>query len=274
MKDGFSADGGSAWIPFVADKLLAYQALDATSRAQQKMDAIRLTSSWSNINGKPTTSMPITMMAIGKPTNPPPFRICKHAYFALLALKQATFLKLRKSINSTNTQPAVEHQLKKKGKQSNNSLKGTLQARLCVFFEDIIVQLGCRSSRATKFIGMEVGGMQGRRGNCNQTTVELPSSCTQRSLYVRFCRELGFKAKLKSDNNGAYEYLLEDPALVPVEALKDAKNGGGAGVLQMIKKPPAFSTFQAFWSRNYPHVVIPKARDDSCSSTNHCVLSN
>ena len=72
--------------------------------------------------------------------------------------KQATFLTLRKSINSTNKQePEAEHQLKKQGKQSNNSLKGTLPTRMCVFFEDIIAPLGCPSSSRVTEIHLHGG---------------------------------------------------------------------------------------------------------------------
>jgi hypothetical protein len=259
---GLGGGGFSSWIPHVAEKLLSYQSMDAKRRMSMKMDAIKLTASWKNVDGKPCPRLPIQSMAIGKPpaeeTGPSSsFFICKHAYFALLAMKKGTYTTLRKSIQVTNEQP--EHRLT--GKVSNNALKATLQACLCVFFEEMI-ELG--SPRATRFIRMEVG-MEVR--DCDDEMLELPSSFTKRGLYVRFCKEIGYKARLKNDN-GQYEYVVEEMDLIPEE--ETVVNGNV--VTTKILKPPSFATFLAFWFRNYAHVVIPKAREDVC---NDCfVLSN
>jgi hypothetical protein len=248
IKDSFGG-GFSSWIPHVAMKLLAYQSLDANSRRTMKMEAIKLTASWKNVNGKPSPRLPIESMAIGRPTggetDSTSFFICKHAYFALLAMKKATYTSLRKAIQVTNEQP--EHRLK--GKGSNNSLKPTLQASLCNFFDEMI-KLG--SQRATRPITTEVG-MEDR--DCDREMIELPSSLSKRAIYIRFCKKIGYKAHAKNSSGHSYEYLVEDKHLVPEE--KTVVDGN---LTTKLLRPPSFSTFLAFWFRNYPNVVVGSAR--------------
>jgi hypothetical protein len=98
---------------------------------------------------------------------------------------------------------------------------------------------------------MEVG-MEYR--DCNREMIELPSSLSKRAIYIRFCKTIGYKKAQAKNGSGHDEYLVEDKHLVPEE--KTAMDGN---LTTKLLSPPSFSTFLAFWFRNYPHVVVPSA---------------
>jgi len=68
---------------------------------------------------------------------------------------------------------------------------------------------------------------------------ELPSHWTQRTVFRRFCAELGYEVKLRNDK-GTLDYAL-------IEGFEGTPH-----------KPCAWSTFQNYWKSNHPKLVIPE----------------
>ena len=174
--------------------------------------------------------------------------ICKNSYFGLLCVRQYKLEKMQQELKTAN-RPRVHRGT---GKPGNHSLKIGITAALHVFFEEM-VQLA--SPRATRFIRLETG-IDARDDDTE--LIELPSHWSGRNVYYKFCAEvMGFNVIMKSDNGGYRYEIIEAFNSHILDANGDPH------------KPPALTTFLAFWTKHYPKLVIPRAREDIC---NECFI--
>jgi hypothetical protein len=227
--DHLREEGGRLWLPNIAEALLDFFSQSATRRKEYLVEKIKI--AW--IAGR---NARFPLPAVGKPTDDIALpSICKNTFFRLLGIGKTQYHSL---LNQAKQNKILPHQ--NAGRPSNHSLDATVQAKLEVFFEELKAMA---SPRATRMVRMEIG-MEVR--DAEQELDELPSHFTGRHLYARFCEELGYKASLKNDK-GAIE-------ITPIPNFEGEQH-----------KPPCLSTFQLFWQRNYPKMVIPNAREDVCN---------
>lgn len=206
------------------------------------LDAIK----WPNKDSRLARQLPITTMVIGIPAGRANFFICKHAYFALLVVKQRKYDTMSKAATYSNILPM--HKLT--SQQSNSSLPIELEACLTLFFDNLVKLV---APRATRFIQLEVGM---KVLDSNDELLELPLHWCKQHLYTHFCEDLGHTAPLKSDT-GAYKYTR----------IPDGEDNNSGNM-----KPCSIAMFLSFWFNHYSKIVIPKAREDIC---NTCfILSN
>eukprot|EP00546_Thalassionema_frauenfeldii_P021675 CAMPEP_0178904794 /NCGR_PEP_ID=MMETSP0786-20121207/5894_1 /TAXON_ID=186022 /ORGANISM="Thalassionema frauenfeldii, Strain CCMP 1798" /LENGTH=177 /DNA_ID=CAMNT_0020576283 /DNA_START=564 /DNA_END=1097 /DNA_ORIENTATION=- len=95
------------------------------------------------------------------------------------------------------------------------------------------------TSGSTRTVRMDVG-MEVR--DVEEELEELPSHWTARNIYRRFCGDLGYKVETINKNgvnNGNLRFI-------PMENFEGEQ-----------RKPCCLSTFQDYWSRNHPNLVIP-----------------
>ena len=134
--------------------------------------------------------------------------------------------------------PPVHHL---KGRESNRrkilETKETLD-ELRVFFLDLMEY---SEPRATRFIRDETGMSDREAG-----TVDLPSFMSKRSLYKKFCWQLGHK--LKTDGKGK----------TTVSQREDEEFDGRSRPIC------GWSTFRRFWKDNFPNLVIRPPKRDVC----------
>jgi len=74
--------------------------------------------------------------------------------------------------------------------------------------------------------------------------VELPTCMTKRSIYKRLLLENGHTIKFGSSGR-----IVESITPIP---------GQNIALLHL----PGFTTFRTFWTANYSHIIVPRARED------------
>ena len=159
--------------------------------------------------------------------------ICHHALQKILNIGHWQWTSICKQAKEGATE-AHPHHLK--GAEGNRKMKQDLEESLTKFFVQL-EQLA--SPRSTSLVRLETG-IEVRDDDLE--VLELAPSMSRRGLYKRFCLEQGWNAETYA--KGKYVYAAID------------------GELQ--EERVSWSTFCAFWNRNYPKLIVPRAREDIC----------
>jgi hypothetical protein len=229
LTDALQCEGGSLWIPHIATALHDFFAKSRAVRNEFLVDRIKIVKIAGN-------KCRLPLPAVGKPhTYSELPTICKDTYFALLGVGKTQYSAL---LCQAKENELFRHPLE--GKPSNNRLDDTVTAHLEVFFENL---KELAAPRATRMVRMEVG-MDVR--DADEELDELPSHFTGRHLYARLCSEFGYTASLKNDKGAIQLTLVE-------------------GFEGELIEPPCLKTFQSYWKKNYPKLIIPNAREDVCN---------
>ena len=172
--------------------------------------------------------------------------VCRNAIATILGLGKDAWKTL---VDHSRNHTAPTHGLIGMG-VSNEATAALLKS-----FFDIIKELG--TPRATKVV-RDVVVREGKAfvrtemREVDEDIVELPTNISKRSLYHRLLKEHGYAMKF-----GAGGSITEK--LHPLD--------GSIDLTTMATKQsdlPSWASFLGFWEKNYPKLVVARAREDIC----------
>jgi hypothetical protein len=113
---------------------------------------------------------------------------------------------------------------------------------------DFFIKLeGLAAPRATSVVRNLVGDrVELSLRDTEEGQIELPTYYTKRSLYKKLAADCNWE--INFDSNGIYKKNNK-------RKVDDSTKG---------KKIPSWPTFHLFWKTYYPHIKIPKPREDIC----------
>jgi hypothetical protein len=173
--------------------------------------------------------------------------ICSNACARLIGFGNEAWRTVKKAFDAGGEAPT--HQLI--GKHSNNRNK-----EFDSLLHDFFIKLeGLAAPRATRLVRDIVGDKVSisLRDNDEDGEIELPTYYTKRSLYKKLAADCHWE--FDCSNKGKYSNKRTQLDNNPIEKLPD------------------WSTFHAFWKKNYGHIKIPKPSEDICEDCHKFVNS-
>jgi hypothetical protein len=220
--------GDSPWLPLIAGYLYDFLMTDAKLRAERLVESVKIL----HAHGQ---NVHFPMPSWGTPDGSTNLTVCKHSYFRMLDVRKDKF---RSLLKQARTNVVVRNKLA--GRKGNSSLKEDMASSLEDFFDEM---QALAAPRATRFIRMETGTDV---RDADSDLLELPSHWSGRRLYGKWCESRGQKMTLKNHKSAIELKPIED-------------------FVGQVQECCVLSTFQNFWKKQYPNLVLVKAREDICT---------
>lgn len=184
---------------------------------------------------RPLYPVPATGLPTDAANGPAPL-ICRHAFFTLMGCgRTARDGVLSQAKASTPKKHALC------GRKSNHAISLATRESLKAFFDEWSKHA---VPTATRFVRMETDLLETRDNEDDK--LELPSCWSKLRLYGAWLQTVGKQYRLRNAK-GFYDIL-------------DLEGYEGDDI-----KHCAYSTFLAYWEAEYPHIVLPKPREDICN---------
>ena len=173
------------------------------------------------------------------------YYVCKNAYQLVFDVGKYIMIRIQKAVKDGKLVPSL-HKLC--GKQGNATLDAGVMASVISYLEE-------KHSEAEPHASKQVRTATGMELREDDKQIELPSNYSKRGLYVDWCYNQGFRAKLcgASGYGALKDYVQRDDMVQP------------AG-FDVRKHICTYATFKLIWDKEFKDLVIKKSSHDTCGT--------
>ena len=174
------------------------------------------------------------------------YYVCKNAFREVFDIGMYYHERIKKTVKDGNLVPSL-HKLC--GKDGNALLDSRVSDSLIAYLEVKKTEAEPHASKVVR----TTTKMELRE---DDDKIELPSNYTKRGMYVDWCYNQGFKAKLV-DVTGSYGKLVDYARRDDMELTEDHE------VRQHIC---TYASFKKIWETNFNDLIIKKSSHDTCGT--------